>query len=122
MKTLKFNKFDNVIPLNLALADFDGLAKLFIYEREGREAPSMYSLVRTTDKFILTPCRRGNSLLEELRIKKVDWVKIDVEGAEYEVLSGMTEIMKNNESLKIIMELHLRNGELINWEKKSKVY
>ena len=27
MKTLKFNKFDNVIPLNLALADFDGLAK-----------------------------------------------------------------------------------------------
>jgi len=36
-------------------------------------------------------------------------VKIDVEGAEVEVLEGMSEIIKNSPDLKILVEVHGEN-------------
>ena len=42
-------------------------------------------------------------------IKKIDLIKIDVEGAEFDVLKGMNKILDSNKDLKIIMEFSLEN-------------
>jgi FkbM family methyltransferase len=44
-------------------------------------------------------------------IEKEIWIKIDVEGAEYEVLKGATNLLRKNQDISILMEIHnLREG------------
>ena len=49
----------------------------------------------------IIPCRKIDSLLKG---RMPDLVKIDVEGAEFQVLEGMTETLRNGKSMKIIFE------------------
>ena len=44
--------------------------------------------------------------MEERGWPKVDLIKIDVEGAELDVLAGMTELLRKSEDLKLIMEFN----------------
>jgi hypothetical protein len=37
---------------------------------------------------------------------KIDLIKIDVEGAELNVLAGMTELLRKSENLKLILEFN----------------
>jgi FkbM family methyltransferase len=83
----------NVIPLNVALSDSTGVEKLFV------AADDAYSGLKDTKrKAILrqdfVACFRGDDiLLAMLRDKRVDLIKIDVEGLEMQVLSGMKEFI-----------------------------
>ena len=45
-----------------------------------------------------------DELLHDLAIGKVDWIKIDVEGAEMKVLKGGESLLKNTVNLNIIIE------------------
>ena len=47
-----------------------------------------------------------NLLKKESDINKVNWIKIDVEGAELEVLKGAHNIMTNSKRIKIQIEIH----------------
>lgn len=51
-------------------------------------------------------------MLEELGIKRVDFMKVDVEGAELEVLEGAREILKRTR--KVVVECH-RLGKHFTW-------
>ena len=51
---------------------------------------SILNLQRTGDYFE-APCRRLSSLMRELGHERLDLLKLDVEGAEYEVLSTLIE-------------------------------
>jgi FkbM family methyltransferase len=43
--------------------------------------------------------------------KKENWIKIDVEGAEYEVLKGATNLLSRNQATSLLLEIHnLREG------------
>jgi hypothetical protein len=47
--------------------------------------------------------------VSNLGLKKVDWIKIDVEGAEYEVLKGAIRTLTLNGDIKVIVEVHEEN-------------
>jgi hypothetical protein len=47
-----------------------------------------------------------DNLLKSRGINRVDWIKIDVEGAEYEVLKGAKEILSTNNHISILVEVH----------------
>jgi hypothetical protein len=47
-----------------------------------------------------------DNLLKSRGINRVDWIKIDVEGAEYEVLKGAKEILSANNHISILVEVH----------------
>lgn len=79
----------NVIPLNVALSDLTGIQQFLV------AADNAYSgLKETKRKAILRQesiaCFKGDDiLLAMLDNKRVDLIKIDVEGLEMQVLSGM---------------------------------
>jgi len=49
-----------------------------------------------------------DTILKDFNLKSVDFVKIDVEGAEIEVLEGMKDILKNH-APKVVVEVFDKN-------------
>jgi FkbM family methyltransferase len=47
-----------------------------------------------------------NLLIKQHGISEVNWMKIDVEGAELEVLKGAHNILSNSKRLKLLIEIH----------------
>jgi hypothetical protein len=50
-----------------------------------------------------------NLLIKEHGIREVNWMKIDVEGAELEVLKGAHNILSNSKRIKLLIEIHDTN-------------
>ena len=46
---------------------------------------------------------------DEKNIYQVDMIKIDVEGAEMEVLAGAGQLLKNSSELVLLLDLHPHN-------------
>ncbi len=45
-------------------------------------------------------------LIKEHKISEINWMKIDVEGAELEVLKGAHNILSNSKRIKLLIEIH----------------
>jgi FkbM family methyltransferase len=100
-KNIKLNDLDNVvIPLEVALGNREGNINFYI-DSEG--IGGRHSLVKKTKNKIKVKVRKLDNVLKELKIKRVDLIKIDVEGAEAEVLKGAVKTLKNYHP-KIIFE------------------
>lgn len=54
----------------------------------------------------------ADTILRDMNVQRVDWVKIDVEGAEYEVLCGLKETIGANRA-RIIVELMKPNVDQV---------
>lgn len=84
---LKLRNLRNVIPLRLALSNRSGHGKLHL-----SRDPTSSSLLKTCDqnlgKFVKVKVARLDDLLPSLGIEKLDFLKLDAEGAEPEVLEG----------------------------------
>lgn len=98
---LKLNQANNVIPLGLAAWDRETTLELYI-----EVSSTSHSLVRPQPGSIKVKARPLDKVLEELGIEKIDWLKVDVEGAEVEVLRGLEKTMSRNPNLKILVEVH----------------
>ncbi len=83
----------NVIPLNVALSDSTSLRPFFV------ATDNAYSGLRDTHRKVIShqesvACLKGDDiLLALLRNRRVDLVKIDVEGFEEEVVRGMMQFI-----------------------------
>jgi FkbM family methyltransferase len=100
----KLNHLENLTTVNSAVADYDGYAKLHLQPQSGmhsilnmRAATSMHS--------VNVKVRKLDTIVEELNIKKVDFLKIDVEGAELYVLNGGLDTLKKYRPF-IALEYH----------------
>lgn len=85
-------KLSNVIPLDVALGSRNGVVEFFVAE------DNAYSGLRDTGRKTLlrvvrVPCYTADHALLPLLSRKVDMVKIDVEGLETEVLAGMPTLL-----------------------------
>jgi FkbM family methyltransferase len=63
-----------------------------------------------TSRFEIVQVDTLDNILHELGIKKVDFIKMDVEGAEVEALKGMNQVLENND-VKLAGEYHVINGK-----------
>jgi FkbM family methyltransferase len=89
LRNIRVNTLDNVVALNVAAWNKECRLKLYRAEQAG-----LYSVKRNSHQgFDTVRARRMTDVLQTLGFDHADWVKIDVEGAEREVLEGMKEIL-----------------------------
>jgi len=105
-KNLEINKIKNVIPINIGLSDFNGNKDFFV-DKES----ACSSFILNPDRQIISKpsikVKTLDSILQEINIDKVDFFKIDTEGAELEILKGAKQtIIKNREMKMAIASYH----------------
>lgn len=108
-KNAENNNAKNVVLIRAAASNKEGIVRLFKAERLGT-----HSLVwNKRSKYEDVPCKTVDKLLSEIKVKKVDWLKIDVEGAELMVLEGSKQTLIDNEQMKLIIEIHRHNDKVL---------
>lgn len=100
------NKLSNVIILPIAASDRDDYATLYLSERGSGSHTLEYSRSNMiqSKRNLRILARKVDTILEQLRIKNVDIVKIDVEGHEEKVINGMVETLKKGYPKILIIE------------------
>ncbi|MEM2483159.1 MAG: FkbM family methyltransferase [Candidatus Nezhaarchaeales archaeon] len=105
---IKANNLYNVNAPNLTLSDIDGEITLHV---KLNTAASSIIESQGSFKSIKVKAMRLDTLVETLKLDRIDVIKVDVEGAELEVLKGAINTLKNYKP-KIIAEVRKRNMEL----------
>jgi FkbM family methyltransferase len=111
-KNIKLNELskENVIALNYAANSIKSTVKLSISDK--KTGQTIYSSIISnrdhTEKFIGVNANTLDNLLQENKIpvELVNWIKIDVEGAELEVLKGATKVLSKSKDISLLIEIH----------------
>ena len=90
MENIRLNDLKNVIALNIAAWKKESDIKLFI-----GDCCVHHSVKKNFGLgFVTVQARPLDCVLQELEVENVDFIKIDVEGAEVEVLNGLIDTLK----------------------------
>lgn len=103
-RNIGLNKLENVVTFNLAAWNMDCELKLFSGDAAGQHSAKEnrgLGWVKVKAKMI-------DHVLKELHLGRVDWIKIDSEGAECEVLYGLDETISKYKP-KIVIEVLYEN-------------
>lgn len=90
LKGISLNNLKNIIALNLAAWNENCKLRLFI-----TEVSSHHSVKNNDLEFIQVEAQTIDSILEKLNVTTCDWIKIDAEGAEYEIIKGLEKCLRN---------------------------
>jgi FkbM family methyltransferase len=111
-RNIILNKLTNVTSLNCAAYSKEHKVKLYL----NNEVKSVHSIRNTImsnraqskEKFVEVQANTIDFLLKSNGIKQedVNWIKIDVEGAEYEVLKGAKDILSKSKDISVLVEIH----------------
>jgi FkbM family methyltransferase len=104
LQNLSLNRLQNVVPVNIALSDKIDVTRLYMGKRSVTHSICQNVRDARTGHSIAIPTTTLDSLLKKLRVERVDWLKIDVEGAELEVIRGAAGALALEE-IKIIAEI-----------------
>jgi len=129
-KSVELNKFENVVLYNKAVVDRQKKIKFFL--REDSVASTAYFNEEKTLKhfnevphYLLTEIEIDgidlDSAIFQLELTRVDWLKIDAEGVEIDVLNGASKTL-DKFSPKIVIEIFDFNYEKVKKILKSKGY
>jgi FkbM family methyltransferase len=113
---IQLNQLTNIIPLNYAVYSKETKIKLY---RPGEESGNtiynttmVLDRAKVNEKFVEVNADTLDNLLQENGIEQqqVNWIKIDVEGAEFEVLKGATTILSKSKDIALLIEVHNLSG------------
>lgn len=106
-KNLEFSVHHNIVAYNFAAGDIDGNIRFFVNERsngclvlyEGRKIPNR------PGKVIQVPIKKMDKFIEENKFDSIDFLRMDVEGFEYNIFQGMENTIKKFKPI-IQIEVH----------------
>ena len=108
-KSIQLNNYENINLFQLALGEKNENAQLYLGEKSGWH--SLVSNPGNTQKSAIEVKKRTlDSILDEAGNTGADMIKIDVEGAEMEVLQGASKMFENNPGLIVLLDLHPHMG------------
>ena len=104
-RNIALNKLTNVLPLNYAV--FSTRTRMKLYEQSASAKYNSLMLARAakTKNYVEVNADTLDNILKLNEVNQVNWIKIDVEGAEFEVLKGSAETL-SGEDLSLFVEIH----------------
>ena len=113
-RNIQLNKMTNVITLNYAAYSKENKIKLYLLTKgEEESSHTIFNTVVTErahneKKFVEVQANTLDYLLQLSGIKheQVNWIKIDVEGAEFDVLKGAKNILSKSSNISLLIEIH----------------
>jgi len=113
-KSIKENNLDGVVfPINNAVSSNNGKSKLYY----SNEEPITSLIYKLSNNFVTIDTITLDSFVHDHIIPRVDWIKIDVEGAEYDVLLGASQILKNHNPKLIFEVLKINESKVLGFLK-----
>lgn len=120
-KNISLNRLNNIVSLNFAAYSEETLLKLHLPNKG--LGYTMYNTVMSTrfetGRFIEVKANTLDHLLESgglHQTDKISWIKIDVEGAELEVLKGANRILSTSNNISLLIEVHRLSGDITLYE------
>jgi FkbM family methyltransferase len=110
-RNIRLNKLSNITSMNYAVYSKATKIKLF-FPNEGFKNTVYNSVMsnRSQDsgKFVIVDANTLDNIINSIGIglEQVNWIKIDVEGAELEVLKGATGILSKSKDISLLIEVH----------------
>jgi FkbM family methyltransferase len=118
-RNIQLNKLTNVIALNYAAYSKEDKIRLYLlkvdkssytkYNTIMIDRAQYYNEKNFNEKnFVEVKANTLDYLLQSIGIKheQVNWIKIDVEGAEYDVLKGAKNILSKSKDISLLIEIH----------------
>lgn len=96
------NNFKNVTTNNMAVSNKNGVETIPVTDN-----PNPSLIINSTETGIEVPAIRIDDYIENHSVVP-DFVKIDVEGAEWKVLQGMSQLLDHT-GLTLLVEIHVNN-------------
>jgi FkbM family methyltransferase len=115
-KNLSLNRINNVRPLKFALGDYDGTACLHTSTTANIGTHSLVQRIdySVSEKGKLIEIQKGDSIVKSGEADVPTVIKIDVEGAEFDVLKGMQGILASPYLRMVQIEIHPKILPLFN--------
>ncbi len=114
-RNVQLNKMTNVIALNYAAYFKEDKIKLYLLKVD-KSSYTKYNTImidraqhnNENNNFVEVKANTLDYLLQSIGIKheQVNWIKIDVEGAEYDVLKGAKNILSKSKDISLLIEIH----------------
>lgn len=132
-KNVTANNYHNICLEQTAVSDADGECTLYTFQTSSGANRIYQSTNKKYEKskpVIVKTTNLDNYFKYHPLKDRINFIKIDVEGAEYKVLKGMENIIKTNNNLKLLMEFnpdYLRNADadpesVLNFLKKENFF
>lgn len=117
-KNIVLNKLSNIKTYNIGLSKESGYFN-FYYNRDYTGATSLVDIIKKNN-VALVKCRveKLDNFLRKVKIKRVDFIKCDVEGAEKLVIEGAIEAIDENKPI-IFIELLRKWSAKFNYHPNS---
>lgn len=93
-RNIKLNQFPQITAINKALGNTNSQMKIHIDQQA--QNPGAFNLLDSGPKNTVIDCIKGDDFLEQNQIEKINFIKIDVEGFEYEVFKGLSKTIRNS--------------------------
>lgn len=100
-KNVEVNGYKNVILEQKAVSNQRGIVRLFL----GKERSAHHTLSKndySSDESVPVEAIRLDDYFKE---ESIDFIKLDVEGGEYNALNGMLSLLKRSSRLKMVVEM-----------------
>lgn len=108
--TIEANSLANrVTVMPLALSDRHGLSQFHVHIRRSCSGDGLLETGRAESAgVILVPSATLDEVMQSLKLPRLDWVKMDIEGAELWVLQGGCQTLRDHRP-RILFEAHPEN-------------